>query len=301
MRLSGLVVATLFFLSSIALGQHSSGSSGSSGGSFSGGGGGSHGGSSGGSSSGSSGGSFHSSSSSSGAHSSGASSPGGASSHGSSSHGSSARGSNSASRAAVSPTHGLRSTEARNAGSIREPNGSLRPGAQPEKRSFFSFLRHPFRRPDPKPVADLRKPVCLRGPCQICPNGQMASGGCGGVTVVHERMNHGCWGHAVWTGSPCMLETHYLDDCSALRTMVERQAHRMQAAESIRQSACAAAGSSECSEATASWQSEQNLYRSLQQRYQQCRVQSGHTLSGNYSTQGHGLNLFDPLRFDARY
>lgn len=297
MRISGLVVATLFFLSSLALAQHSSSSSGSSGG------GGSHNNSSGGSpSSGSSGGGSQSSSSSSssGGHSSGG---GGSVSHGSSSHGSSARGSSSTSGSAVSPAHGLRSTEAKTQRSIREANSGLRePSARPEKRGFFSFLRHPFRKPEPKPVADLRKPVCLRGPCQICPNGQAKTGGCGVGTVVPQRIHHGCSGYAVWSGSPCVLQTHYLDGCSGLRTMLERQAQQMQAADSIRQSACTAGASAECSEASASWQSEQNLHQSLQQRYQQCRLQGGYSarLRGFGPANG-SPNLFDSLRFEAEY
>ena len=305
MRLSGLVVATLFLLSSLALAQHSSGSSGSSGGSFSSGGGGSHGGSSGGSS-GSSG--SHSSSSASSAHSSGSLS-GGHSSGGSVSHGSNARGSNSVSGSAVSPSRGprstesLRSTDSKSASSIREPSHGLRESkSQPEKRGFFSFLRHPFRKPEPKPVADLRKPVCLRGPCQICPNGQVRSGGCGTGTITREHPLHGCWGRAVWSGSACVLQTNYLDECSALGAMLQRQGQRMQAAESIRQSACATGPSQECSETAASWQSEESLHQSLRQRYQQCRLQSRHAFAaGGYGPGFHGAGLFDPMRFDVSY
>ena len=56
--------------------------------------------------------------------------------------------------------------------------------------------------------------------------------------------------------------------------MMDRQAQRLQAAESIRQSACAAGNTQECSTATASWQSEMDLYRSLQAKYQHCILQS---------------------------
>jgi hypothetical protein len=264
MRLSGLAVAVLFvFSSSFSFAQHSSSSSSSSGG-------GSH---------------SSSSSSSSGGH----SSSGSSASHSSSDHGSAAHGSKSASASAASPARGLHSTESKGVSSIREANGTLHePAAQPEKRGFFSFLRHPFHKPEPKPVADLRRPVCLRGPCQICPGVGARSGGCGVGSFVREHRNHDCLGNAIWTGSPCVQKTDYLDDCSALSSMLQRQQQRMQAAESIRQSACKAGGSTECSEASATWQSEQSLQQSLQQKYQRCQQQSGHASIGRSPLVGNG-------------
>ena len=84
--------------------------------------------------------------------------------------------------------------------------------------------------------------------------------------------------------------------------MMERQAQRMQAAESIQRSACAAGPSQECSETSNSWSSEQNLYRSLQQRYQQCRMQTGHSFPlRSFAGPNASGQFFDPLRFDARY
>ena len=75
--------------------------------------------------------------------------------------------------------------------------------------------------------------------------------------------------------------------------MMERQAQRMQAAESIQRSACATGPSQECSETANSWSSEQNLYRSLQQRYQQCRMQTGHSfpLRSSAGPNGAGARL----------
>jgi hypothetical protein len=176
------------------------------------------------------------------------------------------------------------------------------PGAKPEIREhkgFWGLLRHPSRKPEGRLVVDLRRPVCLRGPCQICPGGEAKAGGCGVGTVIPRRAHQGCSGRAVWTGSPCILQTHYLDDCSGLRTMLERQGQRMQAAESIRQSACAATASSECSEAATSWQSEQNLYSSLQQRYQQCRVQGGYSSRLRGFDPAKAFGSFYSFRFDA--
>ena len=311
MRLSGLCAATLFLLSSFlltsgAMAQHSNSGSSSSGSSSSGGGGGgSHSSSSGGSSSsGSSGVGSHSSSSSSsssGGHSSNSSSSGHASSGGSSAHGTSARGSNSVSASAVSPARGFRSTESKTQSPIREPNGTLRePAAHAEKRGFFSFLRHPFHKPEPKPAADLRHRICFTGPCPVCPPG--ARGGACGAAVVLHRSRPTCSGSAVWTGNPCMTATHYLDDCSGLRSMMERQAQRMQAAESIQRSGCVAGPSQECAETSSSFAGEENLYRSLQQRYQQCRMQTGHSFPLRSFAGPNGAGqFFDPSRFDARY
>ena len=58
-----------------------------------------------------------------------------------------------------------------------------------QKRGFFSFLRHPFRKPEPKPEptgslrsADLRRPLCFKGPCPVCPAGHEWDG-CAGLIV----------------------------------------------------------------------------------------------------------------------
>jgi hypothetical protein len=176
-------------------------------------------------------------------------------------------------------------------------------GAKPEireRRGIFGFLRRPFHKPETKLVVDLRRPVCLRGPCQICAGGQARTGGCGVGTLIPQHVHHGCFGSAVWSGSGCVLQTQYLDNCSGLRSMLERQAQRMQAAESIRRSACSAGASSECSETSTSWQSEQNLYQTLNQRYQQCRVRNNFvSWRGSFARPGNGAGPIDMLRFDA--
>jgi hypothetical protein len=68
-----------------------------------------------------------------------------------------------------------------------------------------------------------------------------------------------------------LLQTRFVDDCSGLRFAMERQAQRMQAAESAQQSACASAATQECSDLTNTSLSETSLYRALQSRYRQCR------------------------------
>jgi hypothetical protein len=80
----------------------------------------------------------------------------------------------------------------------------------------------------------------------------------------------------------------------------------MQAAESIRQSACTNSGTMECSSATQSWQSEDNLYRSLRTRYQVCQQRSTTSNLVNrgfgvpaYGMSSYGSWQYDPLNLDS--
>ena len=301
MRLSGfrthLGLAVLLF-SVAAFAQHGGGGGGGGGSSGGGGGGGSHGGSSGGSYSGSSG-------SSAGGHSSGGSASSGSSSHGSSSHGSS---SSHASSSHGSSGHGSSSASASSRRSVHEPNGTK---AAYEKRTFFSFLRHPIGRPKPKepvkPVADLRRPVqlCLHGPCPVCPAGQARSaGGCSG-TVVVNRINHPCRWQDITGGNTCQLQIQFADDCGALRMAMERQERSMQESETAQQNACSSGARQECSDATSVAQSEGSRYRDLQQRYEICRRRSptGFPFRGTsfgFGAYSAGL-LSDPLQMDLGY
>jgi hypothetical protein len=313
MRLSSLCVAALL-LSSVTFAQHSSTSSGSSASSSSSGGG-SHSSSSGASSSSSSSNSGgHSASSSSGSasfHSSGGSS-GGSVSHSSNAHvsggavahPSSARGSSSASTA---PHLDLReSTSNANATrSIREPNTGMKATtAQPEKRSFLSFLRHPFKRPQPAPeptaVANLRHRVCLSGPCTACPAGQASVGGGCAPAVSATHIHRFCPAGEIWSGGACLLQVRFMDDCSSLRLMMERQAQSMQAAQSARQGACSGGTTQECSALDSTAQSESGLYKALQQRYRQClqRSRTAYSFSGfPFNAYSTGLR-FEPFGID---
>ena len=257
MRLSSLrthLGLAILLFSFAAFAQHSGGG-GSSGG---GGGGGSHGGSS---FSGGSGG----------GHSSGGSGSHGSSSHSSSSHGSSGHGSGSA--ASRSGGHGPQSS-ARH--SIREPNGSK---TAPQKRSFFSFLRHPIGKPRHKPVpakqlVDLRRPVppCLHGPCPVCPAGHARYGGVCTGTVITS--NNFCSQRDFANGGECLLQVNFLDNCGALRMAMERQERSMRAAESAQQSACSAGVPQDCLDATGAAQSEAGRYHELQNQFQMCRQRS---------------------------
>jgi hypothetical protein len=175
-----------------------------------------------------------------------------------------------------------------------------------EKRNFFSFLRHPFRRPEPKPVpkahpvADLKRPICWRGHCPVCPAGQARVGGvCGGTVVADNNRNFCPLGEA-WNGNSCLLQTSYDYDCSALRRSLQQQEQRMQLAQAAQQSACSAGPSQDCSDLTSTSQGEASRYRTQQDRYRMCQQRSfnvnpfGRPAGSRYSQ---GL-LFDPLEFE---
>jgi hypothetical protein len=302
MRLSSLCVAAVLLFSSAAFAQHSSGASSSSSASnSSSGGGGSHSSSSGGSSS---------SGSSAGSHSSGGSVSSTSSAHGSGgavSHVSSARSSSSASVSSHPVVHDPRSNAVP---AIREPNAGARGKTEPsEKKGFFSFLRHPFRKPSPKPepttkvVSNLRRWICVNGPCAICPPGQSRVGGqCTGTVSANQTPTF-CRAGEFSSGGACLLQTRFMDSCSGQRRVMEQQARRMQAAGSAQQSACASGSMQDCSNLTGTAQSEADLYRTLQDRYQTClqRSQAAYPFTRfGFSAYSSGL-LFDPLEFDVNY
>ena len=356
MRLSGLSLTAVLLFSSFMLAQHSSSSSSSGSSSSSSSGSGSHSSSSGGSSysgGGSGGGSSHSSgggySSSGGStHSAGGSShsEGGSHSwgggHTTSVHNASgsshAFGGASVSNATavrsktehgnslVTSRNGIESTASKVKQTIREPKpGDPQHVIGREKRSFFSFLRHPFRKPQPtkvvaQPALYLPRP-CLKGRCfPVCPVGQVSSGGVcvvppvslcvPGQTVWNgiSRISCGysassqCSAGEIWNGSACIYQTRFWDNCFALRRDLNRQEQRVQAAESLRRSACANGPVQECSEATASWQNQENSRQGLLALYQQCRMRSFAANSAGFGlTVYDSTPWFDYLRFDLRY
>jgi hypothetical protein len=182
----------------------------------------------------------------------------------------------------------------------------------PQKRGFFSFLRRPIRRPVPtpaptpepnKPVADLRRPICLTGSCLACPAGQARAGGrCSGPVFANNSGNVCPFGQA-WNGGACQWQNRYLDDCAGLRFALQQQARRLQAAESAQQSACSTGRSQECSALASTAQSEASLYRSLQERYRMCQQRSPAAYSfGGYGRWDYSQGLlFDGLEMDLDY
>jgi hypothetical protein len=291
MRHSGLCLAAIFLFSTFTTAQHSSG--GTSGGSSSSGGGASHGSSASSSSSGGGHSTGGSSSSASGHSSGGSHSSGG----NSASHVSNARGSNSALHSETRSSHSNVERP------VHEPNRGVSPRTgQPQKRSFLSMLRHPFRKPESKQVADLRRPVCFRGPCPVCPMGGVRSGGRCGSPVPSGNQDLSCSRPDLWSGGGCLANTDFRGNCDGYRMSLEQQARRMQAADSLRQSACTNPGAAACSESMAAWQSEQNLYRALQNRYQRCQAHNIGSLPFGYNVTAFGAGWWhDPLRTELNY
>jgi hypothetical protein len=250
MRLSVLAVSLLLVFSQSVLAQHSSGG----GGGFSA--------ASAGSSAGSSGGGSHSSGSSGG-------SSGGHSSSGSASHGSSSHGSSGGGKAASSTVHAPHSNATRTTQGPKRGEPVTTESERSGKRSFFSFFRHPFRKPQPRPVSDFRPKACFGHLCRVCPAGASTAGGaCPGISVAPVASRCSSWG--VWSGNSCLRQTPFLQDCSAQRMALQRQQQRVQASELTRQNACAAGSSQECSERTSEAQSEANLHRVLQEELRRC-------------------------------
>lgn len=291
MRLSSLSLAVILLVSSVVLwAQHSSGAGGGSGGG---------GASGGGSHSGGGGSSF--SGGSSGGHSSGGSGGGHSSaglvSHASSFRGTSGRGTNSI----VTPRSGGQETAA----NLRYPLHGLNLAAEvrpapPEKRSFFSILRHPFHRPERKaPVeANIVLPACGRGHCRPCPAGMRNCS----APVIPVQRRRGCWSQGLWN-EVCQWETQFRDDCSGLRFALDQQLHRMQTAESTMQNSCSGGATQGCSETTAAWNSQASLYRALQARYRSCLARTANVYPfGGHMIVGYGAGLqFEPLSVEANY
>jgi len=224
MRLSGLVVTAFLLVSATLFAQHTSGASGSSASSASS--------SSRSSSSSSSATGSHESSSSSSVSSSSSSNSGAShssysggsssssSSSSASSHSSSSSGSHVANVDAAASHTNMQSSRSNGERAVRGPNpepnrktlsetGKLVPpstkltpthaNAPPEKKSFFSRLRHPFR-PKPMQTADFKRPPpCRKEPC-ACPPGESRNGK--GVCVAAVVSNL-CQPGQYWNGGAC--------------------------------------------------------------------------------------------------
>lgn len=279
MRHSGLSLAVFLLLSAVIWAQHGSGGGGGGGSSSASSGGGSHGGGGGGS--GYSGG----------GHSSGGGHASGTTSTTPSSH---ARGSTLASSNSI---------ESYRFGS-RGPTSSLRHSPQelnlapqlkpvpPEKHSFFSFVRHPFHRPNPnRAQINPVRPICFRGLCGVCPARQARAGGCS-APVIPVQPSYGCSYRGSWNGR-CLGQAQLFAGCGGLRFSLEQQLHRLESAESQMQNNCRGGASQECSQTTATRNSEANLYRALQARYRSCMSTTSFMGSpyGGYMISRHGSGL----------
>jgi hypothetical protein len=92
-----------------------------------------------------------------------------------------------------------------------------------------------------------------------------------------------------------LQQTPFVDACSGLRATLARQAHRMQAAESARQDACATGATQECSELSREAQSEASFYRALQEKLRQCELAHPY---GGYGFGSYSQGMTDPQRID---
>jgi len=156
---------------------------------------------------------------------------------------------------------------------------------QPEKRSFISFLRHPFRKPATKDPEAERGPLCFKGRCPVSPPRKGCSGkDCKNQIAVTYYPESYCRSGEVWNGGACLNQTRFLDDCSGPRMASERQAVILREAEETRRSACVTGTTEQCANAAAVWQSEMNLYQQLQEAYQSCRQlrRSSPAVSGEF-------------------
>jgi len=309
MRLSGLSLATILLFSSAVFAQHSGGGGGGSSSASSSGGSSNGGGSHGGGSS-YSGGGGHSSGGSSGGHSvgGGSHSTGGSHTYSGGSHGGFTgsgghRSDGGSSTSLASTRSGARGPVAVPGGAIREPKGAVQIRTMPARRTFFSFVRHPFRKPAPKTMIVIRPPICGKGPCRPCPPGQAHSGGgCVAGTVPAYTRNI-CPHLENWNSGSCLFQTQFIDSCSGLRALMEEQAQRTQAMQLEQQSACSRGQSQACSEATVRSQSEEARYESARERYRQCIANNLSAYSWGRRallTSPAGLS-FDPLRFELEY
>jgi hypothetical protein len=221
------------------------------------------------------GGSSAGSSSASSSASSGGSHGGGGSSSVGSSGGHSSGG--SASHASGSHASGSRSSAAHSTSSHASRTLDEKDNAQPSKRGFVSFLRHPFARHShekPEHLAQFRHRVCLNGTCRVCPVAQVP--GAGGCVTPHIYLRrHDVCSHAdVWAGGSCLLQTSFIDDCAGPRMAMEQQARRVREAQAARQSECANLFSQQCADLTNNEQRESSLYQVLQSKYKQCQTRS---------------------------
>jgi guanyl-specific ribonuclease Sa len=112
--------------------------------------------------------------------------------------------------------------------------------------------------------------------------------------VHFTRYANYCSGREIWSGSPCLRQTYFLDSCISQRTALAQQAKRMRAAEVARQTACASGATEECSQATGEAQSEARLYAVLQEKLRQCEERSRIAYSnGGYTFGNYAQGLFD--------
>lgn len=136
------------------------------------------------------------------------------------SHSSSSGGSSSSASSHISSSSGTisRTSSPSNLPSSKLP--SSKENAAPEKKGFFSSLRHPFKKTTP--VQNVRyKPTrpCFKEPCAVCPSGGSRSNACRVVSGA-------CRSGQTWNGFGCAAQS-WSNNCTALANELaaERRQH----------------------------------------------------------------------------
>jgi hypothetical protein len=144
---------------------------------------------------------------------------------------------------------------------------SAKENAAPEKKSFRSFLRHPFKKPSPVQTAELKRPRCRKEPCAVCPPGESrhGKGGCVSSVVASD-----CQPGQFWNGFAC--GTRYrVNDCSALAAQLAQHKRQMRSAMTAQQQSCSYdSASQECDGLRGQSGGESLRHRQLQEQYDQC-------------------------------
>jgi len=168
----------------------------------------------------------------------------------------------------------------------KENGSSATKTAQPQRRSFFSFLRNPFRRhepkstepdrhrricktgpckePAPEPVviaADLRERICTKEPCPHCLAGE--SRGKNGACEPNSPANtpSRCLANEAWNGAVCVANG---DPCAAFRGRAAIAQNDVRGAREKMQAACSTNSSSqECDEFRQQYDAAMQRYRML--------------------------------------
>ncbi len=116
-------------------------------------------------------------------------------------------------------------------------SSSAKENAAPQKKGFFSFFRHPFRRGKPVQSAEWKRPVpCVGKACTFCPPGESSNGkgGCAAPPIVVAHGRNQCRAGESWIGGACGCPSFtswngvacgavsFEDPCASVRLAAER-------------------------------------------------------------------------------
>ena len=154
----------------------------------------------------------------------------------------------------------------------KSPPTAARPA--PEKKGFFSFLRHPFRRKPPRTAVLPRPTPCKKEPCKIsCPPGESRNGK--GVCAAPVVASNQCEPGQIWNGAACAATGETCPagqirvgvcrtDCTGRTAGSESWIMRLRSARQQRDEACRQdRNGPECREAEASYDIRLNEYKNF--------------------------------------